>query len=81
MLVAGAGAYATPAWGGAFAFGVGGYPSLVDWNTGSANKFSLLVRVLSPLLPVAVLLRLLWTFFLRLHGGTSVPPYFIDSCW
>ena len=59
MLVAGAGAGITFTIGGAFTFNVDGLPSASWLSYGSANKFSLLVWVLMPLLPLVALLRLM----------------------
>lgn len=60
MLVAGASAGNTSAWGGALPFDVVIPPSIAWWDFGSSCIYhSLLVRVLAPILPVAVLLCLL----------------------
>ena len=82
MLIAGAGAYTPSAKGGAFAFDVNGLPSNAWWPHGSANKFSLLVRVLQILLSVVVILRLMSPFLRHGQGGTSVPLYLYNArCW
>ena len=50
MLFAGAGANTASAIGGALPFAVNNPPSWAWWSDGSANKCSLLVSVLAPLL-------------------------------
>ena len=76
-LLAGAGADYTSTLGGTFAFDVDALPSdaWTPWDVGSANKYSLLVRALTALLPLVVLLRLIWAFLRRGRGGSSVPLF------
>ena len=76
MLFAGVSAANTLALGGALSFHVDYPPSAAWWFAGSANKFSLLVRVLAALLPIVVLFRLIWTIFRRLRTGPTVPLIF-----
>lgn len=73
-LIADASANDTSSMGGAFTFSAGVHPSNAWWNDGSANKFSLLVRVLEILLPLVALLHFTWSIF-RLKGrtGAAVP--------
>ena len=73
MLLAGGGADYFSADGGAFMFGMDYPPSGAWWSVGSANKCSLLVRVLAALLPRVVLFRLMWVFLHRMRGGATVP--------
>ena len=77
MLLAGAAANFTSAEGGALSFNVIDSPSSAGWSVGSANKFSLLVRVLPILLSAVVILRLMCPFIRHGQGGTSVPLLFI----
>ena len=67
------GCFRPPAIGGAISFLVSSLPSWTDWSYGSANKCSLLVRVLTTLLPGEVFLRLLWSLLRRMRGGPTVP--------
>ena len=73
-LFAGAGANVGSADGGALSFNVAA-PSLFEaWYNGSAYIYhSLLVRVLTTLLPLMELCRLIWAIFRRKRGGPSVP--------
>ena len=73
MLVVGASAPHTSL-GGSLTFDVRISPSEASWDRGSASN-SLLVRLLAPLLPLLVFLRLLWTVFCRGRIGVSVPLF------
>ena len=73
MLFAGAGAWNSPDVGGALPFNVNNSPLWEDWDFGSANKCSLLVRVLPSPLPFLALCRFLWPILRRGRPGTSVP--------
>ena len=73
MLFAGAGAPHTSL-GGSLTFDVRISPSEASWDRGSASNF-LLVRLLAPLLPLLVFLRLLWTVLCRGRTGVSVPLF------
>ena len=73
-LLAGAGANNPSAIGGAFTFGVTDSPFGSWWDVGSAYIYhSLLVRVLTAFLALAVLLRLFRAIILLCRGGTTVP--------
>ena len=66
ILFAGGTAVNTFAFGGSFTFDADCIPSWVSWDRGSASN-SLLVRVLTALLPGVVLLRFLCTVLRREH--------------
>ena len=72
MLLAGGTAVNTFAFGGSFTFDADCIPSWTAWDRGSASN-SLLVRVLTTLLPVVVLLRFMWTLLRWRRAGTTVP--------